>query len=87
VTLPARRDIRRDLAAAVTILIGLTFAVWSCAWGGPPMIFMWGAWIMFACAAKLGLHEPTPPARDPGLADPEDPNAMHVESVRGPDTT
>jgi hypothetical protein len=85
--LPARRDLRRDLLALVFGLLGLACAVASCVAGGWPMIFLWAALILLACAAAAGLREPEPAPRDPGLADPDDPNAMHVESARGPDTT
>jgi hypothetical protein len=85
--MPARRDLRKDLFALALGTLGLASAVGSCVYGGWPMIFLWSALILVTCAAGVGLREPTPPSRDPGLADPDDPHAMHVESVRGPDTT
>lgn len=85
-TSPAPRDLRRDLAAAVTILIALTLAVWSCVWGGPPLIFMWCSLILFGCAAKLGLREVAEP-RPVDRPAPDDDGALEIMPTRGPDTT
>jgi uncharacterized protein (DUF58 family) len=85
-TMPPR-DLRRDLLAALLVVLGLAAAVASCMAGGWPFVFAWAALILLGCAGVLGTREPAAAPREPGLADPNDPNAMHVESARGPDTT
>jgi hypothetical protein len=85
--MPARRDLRKDLLALGLGTLALAAIVGSCVAGGWPLILTWLGVILSLAAASIGLREPEPAPRDPGLADPDDPNAMHVESVRGPGTT
>lgn len=85
-TSPAPRDLRRDLLAAVMILLGLTMAAWSIGFGGWPFVFVWCALILFGCAGVLGVRERTP-ARAPDQPAPDDDNALQIVPERGPDTT